>query len=78
MFALQLVRCPFLNPRIRGVSILSEIIDITVRSGARCDFAPLFSEKLALALVLAWLISYLVWNSSLIRIGLCMCVCVFF
>lgn len=34
-FALQLVRCPFLNPRIRGVTILSEIIDITVRSGMR-------------------------------------------
>lgn len=50
MFALQLVRCPFLNPRIRGVSILSEIIDITVRSGARCDSPALFGGSLALAL----------------------------
>lgn len=35
MFALQLLRCPFLNPRIRGVTLLSDIIDHTVRSGAR-------------------------------------------
>lgn len=34
-FALQLIRCPFLNPRIRGVTILTDIIDITVRSGIR-------------------------------------------
>lgn len=35
MFAIQLIRCPFLNPRIRGVTFLSEIIDITVRNAAR-------------------------------------------
>lgn len=35
MFAIQLIRCPFLNSRIRGVTILSEIIDITVRNAAR-------------------------------------------
>lgn len=39
MFALQLLRCPSLNPRIRGITLLSEIIDLTVRSGVR--WAPL-------------------------------------
>ncbi|CAM9482017.1 unnamed protein product [Scytosiphon promiscuus] len=32
MFAIQLIRCPFLNPRIRGVTILSDIIDVTIRN----------------------------------------------
>lgn len=35
MFAIQLIRCPFLNPRIRGVVILSNIIDVIVRNAAR-------------------------------------------
>eukprot|EP00752_Nemacystus_decipiens_P004045 g3704.t1 len=34
MFAIQLIRCPFLNPRIRGVVILSNIIDVIVRNAA--------------------------------------------
>lgn len=35
MFAIQLIRCPFLNPRIRGVVILSNIIDVIIRNAAR-------------------------------------------
>eukprot|EP00903_Cladosiphon_okamuranus_P019913 g18301.t2 len=38
MFAIQLIRCPFLNPRIRGVVILSNIIDVIVRNAARPRF----------------------------------------
>lgn len=34
VFAIQLIRCPFLNPRIRGVTILSDIIDVTMRNTA--------------------------------------------
>lgn len=34
LFAIQLIRCPFLNPRIRGVTILSDIIDVTIRNAA--------------------------------------------
>ncbi len=35
MFAIQLIRCPFLNPRIRGVTNLSGIIEIIVRNASR-------------------------------------------
>ncbi|CBJ30122.1 conserved unknown protein [Ectocarpus siliculosus] len=35
MFAIQLIRCPFLNPRIRGVTVLSDIIEVTIRNATR-------------------------------------------